>query len=299
MAQMTAPIELQGLTKRFGGTVAVNDLTASVEPGLVTAFLGPNGAGKTTTMRMLLGLVSPTAGTAKIDGRRYTELVEPLRQVGALLEASGFHPGRTAIDHLRALATAAGLPSDAPRRALGEVGLASDAQRRVGDFSLGMRQRLGLAAAILGDPRVLVLDEPANGLDPQGIRWLRGYLRGLADDGRTVFVSSHALAEVEQIADDVLMIARGRLVRSGSLADLRAEAGIVTGVRSPEIDRLRTVLGAAGFGGGSVAEHGPAVDGPPEAVGELAAERQIVLYGLFETGGLEGVFIRLTQEGRS
>lgn len=296
MTQVTATIELRGLTKSFGATVAVDDLTASVRPGSITAFLGPNGAGKTTTLRMLLGLVAPTAGTATIDGKRYCELSEPVREVGALLEASGFHPGRSAIDHLRGLAVAARLPRDAPMRALDEVDLASEADRRVGEFSLGMRQRLGLAAAILGDPRVLVLDEPANGLDPQGIRWLRGYLRDLADDGRTVFVSSHVLAEVEQSADEVLMIARGRLVRSASLADLRAEAGVVTGVRSPEAGRLRTLLEAAGYGVRSVAEDELVVEGPPQAVGELAAARQIVLHGLFESGGLEEVFMRLTQE---
>jgi ABC-2 type transport system ATP-binding protein len=290
-------IDLRGLTKRFGATVAVDDLTASVKAGSITAFLGPNGAGKTTTLRMLLGLVAPTAGTATIDGKRYCELAEPVRQVGALLEASGFHPGRTAIDHLRGLAAAARLPDDAPMRVLAEVGLASDGERKVGAFSLGMRQRLGLAAAILGDPRVLVLDEPANGLDPQGIRWLRGYLRELADDGRTVFVSSHVLAEVEQIADEVLMIARGRLVRSGSLARLRAEAGVVTGVRGPDIDRLRSLLETAGYGVRIVAQDEIAVEAPPEPVGELAAEHQIVLHGLFETGGLEAAFIRLTEEG--
>jgi ABC-2 type transport system ATP-binding protein len=253
-ASMTATIELRELTKRFGATVAVDDLTASVGPGSVMAFLGPNGAGKTTTLRMLLGLVAPSAGTATIDWKRYCELAEPLRQVGALLEASGFHPARTAIDHLRAIAVGARLPKDAPTRALAEVGLASDGDRKAGEFSLGMRQRLGLATAILGDPRVLVLDEPANGLDPHGIRWLRGYLRGLADDGRTVFVSSHVLAEVEQIADEVLMIARGRLVRSSSLAELRAEAGVVTRVRSPDSDRLRSRLEAAGHGVRSVAQ---------------------------------------------
>lgn len=296
---MTATIELRGLTKRFGATVAVDDLTASVGAGSVTAFLGPNGAGKTTTLRMLLGLVAPTAGTATIDGQRYSELAEPVREVGALLEGAGFHPARRAIDHLRGLAVAARLPSDAPMRALAEVGLALDAERKVGAFSLGMRQRLALAAAILGEPQVLVLDEPANGLDPQGIRWLRGYLRGLADDGRTVFVSSHVLAEVEQIADEVLIIASGRLVRSTSLAELRAEAGVATRVRSPEIERLRSILEAAGYGASTVAQDELIVDGRPELVGELAAEQRIVLHGLFETGGLEAAFIRLTQEDRS
>ena len=293
--EMTAMIELQGLTKRFGSTVAVDDLSASIGSGSVTAFLGPNGAGKTTTLRMLLGLVAPTAGTATIDGKRYCELAEPVREVGALLEASGFHPGRTAIDHLRGLAVAARLPPDAPMRALAEVGLASDAKRKVGAFSLGMRQRLGFAAAILGEPRVLVLDEPSNGLDPQGIRWLRGYLRELADNGRTVFVSSHVLAEVEQIADKVLMIASGRVVRSSGLAELRAEAGVLTAVRSPEVDRLRALLEAAGYRVRAVAQDELVVDGRPEAVGELAAAQQIVLHRLFETGGLEDVFIRLTR----
>ena len=215
--------------------------------------------------------------------------------MGALLEASGFHPGRTAFDHLRTLAVAARLPRDAPARVLGEVGLTADGGRRVGSFSLGMRQRLGLAAAMLGDPPVLVLDEPTNGLDPQGIRWLRGYLRELADAGRTVLVSSHVLAEVEQIADDVLLIARGRLVRSTSLAELRTEAGIGTGVRTPELGRLRSLLEAAGYGVRQVATDELVVDGAPELVGEFAATHQVVLHRLFETGGLEDVFIRLTE----
>ncbi|MDP9330415.1 MAG: ATP-binding cassette domain-containing protein [Actinomycetota bacterium] len=291
-------IELRGLTKRFGATVAVDDLTASVEPGSVTAFLGPNGAGKTTTLRMLLGLIAPTTGSATIDGRRYDELTEPVRQVGALLEASGFHPSRTALDHLRTLAVAARLPQDAPARVLDEVGLTADGGRRVGSFSLGMRQRLGLAAALLGDPPVLVLDEPTNGLDPQGIRWLRGYLRALADDGRTVLVSSHVLAEVDQTADDVLVIAHGRLVRSASLAELRMEADVGTGVRSPEIERLGSLLEAAGYGVRLVARDELVVDCAPELVGELAAAHQVVLHRLFETGRLEDVFIRLTEEAQ-
>jgi ABC-2 type transport system ATP-binding protein len=288
-------IEFRGLTKHFGATVAVDDVTARVGPGSVTAFLGPNGAGKTTTLRMLLGLLTPTTGTATIDGRCYCELAEPVREVGALLEESGFHPGRTAFDHLRTLAVAARLPQDTPARVLAEVSLTADADRRVGSFSLGMRQRLGLAAAMLGDPPVLVLDEPTNGLDPPGIRWLRGYLRDLADDGRTVLVSSHVLTEVEQIADDVLLIARGRLVRSASLTELRTEAGIGTGVCSPEIERLSCLLEAAGYGVRQVARGELVVDGAPELVGELAAKHQVVLHRLFETGGLEEVFIRLTE----
>jgi len=283
---MTTTIELRGLTKRFGATVAVDDLTAGVAAGSVTAFLGPNGAGKTTTLRMLLGLVAPTAGTATIGGRRYEELAAPVREVGALLEASGFHPGRTALDHLRTLAVAARLPRDAPAHVLAEVGLTADANRKIGAFSIGMRQRLGFAAAMLGDPPVLVLDEPTNGLDPQGIRWLRGHLRELANDGRTVIVSSHALAEVEQIADDVIVIARGRLVPSTSLAELRTEAGVRTCVRTPEVERLRCLLEAARYDCRQIGHEELVVDAAPELVGELAAGHQIALHRLFETGHL-------------
>jgi ABC-2 type transport system ATP-binding protein len=257
MTATTDTIELRGLTKRFGATVAVDDLTASARPGSVTAFLGPNGAGKTTTLRMLLGLIAPTAGTATIGGRRYDELPEPVREVGAMLEASGFHPGRTALDHLRVLAVAAGLPADAPAR---------------------------------------VLDEPTNGLDPQGIRWLRRYLSELADEGRTLLVSSHVLAEVEQFADEVIVIAHGRLVRSTSLAELRTEAGIGSRVRSPESDRLCGLLSGAGHG---VREDGTdelVVDAAPELVGQLAAQHGVVLHRLVATGSLEDVFIRLTEE---
>jgi ABC-2 type transport system ATP-binding protein len=204
-------LEVHRLTKRFGAVTAVDDLTFAVRPGTVTGFLGPNGAGKTTTLRMLLGLVTPTSGTATIGGRRYAEIHDPLRQVGAVLEASSFHPGRSARDHLRVLCAAAGLPASRADDALRQVGLAEAAGRRVGGFSLGMRQRLGLASALLGEPGVLILDEPANGLDPEGIRWLRGFLRHLADGGRTVLVSSHVLAEVAQTVDDVVIIATGRL----------------------------------------------------------------------------------------
>jgi ABC-2 type transport system ATP-binding protein len=296
-ARSETTIELRGLTKKFGATVAVDDLTASISAGRVTAFLGPNGAGKTTTLRMLLGLVAPTAGTATIAGRRYDEFREPVREVGALLEAPGFHPGRTAFDHVRAVAVAARLPRDAPARVLAEADLMAAADQRVGSFSLGMRQRLGLAVAVLGDPPVLVLDEPTNGLDPQGIRWLRGHLRRLADHGRTVLVSSHVLAEVEQIADDVLVIVRGRLVRSASLAALRAEARAGLRVRSPQTGRLCGLLKAAGYGVCRVAPAELAVDGAtPETVGELAARHQIVLHGLVAIERLEEVFIRLTEE---
>ena len=292
---MTSAIELNGLTKSFGAVLAVDEVSAVALPGQVTALLGPNGAGKTTTLRMLLGLVAPDRGTATFDGRRYDELPDPVRQVGAVLEASGYHPGRTALDHLRVLATASGLPQDAPGRVLAETGLAADARRRVGQFSLGMRQRLGLAAAMLGDPAVLVLDEPTNGLDPPGVRWLRGYLRRLADKGRTVLLSSHALSEVELTADHVLVLAHGRLLRSSTLAALRAEAGVGSRVRTPDPDRLGAALDAAGHRYRPTDE-GLAVDATPEQVGELAAQHGVVLHGLVGTADLEQAFFRLIEE---
>jgi ABC-2 type transport system ATP-binding protein len=212
-------VSVTGLTKRFGTVEAVRDLEFDVDAG-VTGFLGPNGAGKTTTLRMLLGLVRPTAGTAMIDGRRYAELAEPRRAVGAVLEAAGFHPGRSARAHLEILATASNLPMARVDVVLDEVGLIADAHRRVGGFSLGMRQRLGLAAALLGDPGVLILDEPANGLDPAGMAWLRSLLRDLAAEGRAVLVSSHVLAEVAQTADRAVVVSGGRLRYAGTLDDL-------------------------------------------------------------------------------
>jgi ABC-2 type transport system ATP-binding protein len=292
---MTLAIELNGLSKSFGDVLAVDDVSAVAAPGEVTALVGPNGAGKTTALRMLLGLATPSSGTATFGGRRYDELSHPVRQVGAVLETSGYHPGCHALDHLRILTTAARLPADAPERVLAEVGLAADARRRVGAFSLGMRQRLGLAAAMLGDPEVLVLDEPTNGLDPPGVRWLRGHLRRLADEGRTVLVSSHALSEVEQTADHVLVMARGRLIRSSSLAALRAEAGVGSRVRTPDPDRLCAVLDAAGHP--YRRENGDiAVEAAPEDVGELAARHGVVLYGLAGTTNLEQAFFRLIGE---
>ncbi len=292
---MTSAIELNGLTKSFGDVYAVDDLSAVAQPGEVTALLGPNGAGKTTTLRMLLGLVAPDKGTATFGGRRYDELPDPVRQVGAVLEASGYHPGRTALDHLRVLATASGLPQDSTGRVLAQTGLAADARRRVGEFSLGMRQRLGLASAMLGDPAVLVLDEPTNGLDPPGVRWLRGYVRRLANEGRTVLLSSHALSEVELTADHVLVMANGRLLRSSSLAALRTEAGVGSKVCTPDADRLSAVLEAAGHTYRRTVE-GLAVDATPEQVGELAAEHSVVLHGLAGTADLEQAFFRLIQE---
>jgi ABC-2 type transport system ATP-binding protein len=215
-------IELRGLTKAFGPRAAVTDLSFTVPEGQVTGFLGPNGSGKTTTLRMTLGLVAPTAGRALIGGVPYASLAEPRRSVGALLEATGFHPGRRARDHLRVLAAADGIPDARVDEVLGQAGLAGDARRRVRQFSLGMRQRLGIAAALLGDPPVLLLDEPANGLDPAGAAWLRGLLRGLAREGRTVLVASHVLSEVAQTAHHVVIVSSGRLCFAGPLREIGA-----------------------------------------------------------------------------
>ncbi|WP_445524637.1 ABC transporter ATP-binding protein [Streptomyces cyslabdanicus] len=222
---MSGGILVKGLTKRYGTMTAVDSLTFEVEPGVVTGFLGPNGAGKTTTLRMLLGLVTPTAGRALIDGRRYTELSEPRRVVGAVLEATGFHPGRRGRDHLRILAGARGIPRSRVEEVLDRVGLADAADRRVGGYSLGMRQRLGLASALLGDPQVLILDEPANGLDPAGMAELRDLLRDLAGEGRTVLMSSHVLSEVAQTVDRVVIVAGGTLRHTGLLSELTDAKG--------------------------------------------------------------------------
>jgi ABC-2 type transport system ATP-binding protein len=216
-------ISVHGLTKRYGTFTAVDDLSFDVEPGTVTAFLGPNGAGKTTTLRVLLGLAEATAGTATFGGRRYRDLPAPALHVGAVLETTGFHPARRARDHLRVVATASGVPAQRVEEVLEQVGLSAAAAKRVKGFSLGMRQRLALAAALLGRPSVLILDEPANGLDPEGVRWLRQTLRAFADDGGTVLMSSHLLAEVAQSVDDVVIIAAGRLVQQAKLAELAPE----------------------------------------------------------------------------
>ncbi|MDD9347626.1 ABC transporter ATP-binding protein [Mumia sp.] len=240
-------ISVDRLTKTFGTVRAVDDLTFEVRPGAVTGFLGPNGAGKTTTLRMLLGLVAPTSGSATIDGRRYADLERPGRVVGAALEAASFHPGRTALDHLRVFAPSMGVSDARCRELLAMVGLADAADRRVGGFSLGMRQRLALATTLLGDPPVLILDEPANGLDPGGIRWLRELLRFFAGEGRTVLVSSHVLSEVQQTVDDVVIIAQGRLVHASPLAELAAMAVRHVEVVSPDAEALRAVLDDRGW----------------------------------------------------
>jgi ABC-2 type transport system ATP-binding protein len=238
-------ISFQHLTRRYGSILAVDDLSFDVEPGRVTGFLGPNGSGKTTSLRILLGLATPTVGTATIGGLAYRQLPDPVRQVGAALDSNTFHPGRSAAQHLRIITTATGLPRRRVDEVLGLVGLADVAGRRVGGFSLGMRQRLSLAGALLGDPGVLVLDEPLNGLDPDGIRWIRGLLRELAAENRTVFVSSHLLSEVAQTVDDVVVLSRGRLRAQTTLADLVARTAVVR-ARTPDAPRLLGALAAAG-----------------------------------------------------
>ena len=291
-------VDVRGLTKSFGPVRAVSDLTFTVEPGTITGFLGPNGAGKTTTLRMLLGLERPDAGTATFDDRPYASLTSPVRTVGAVLETA-FHPARSGRNHLRVYCRAAGLPVSRADDTLAQVGLADAGRRRAGGYSLGMRQRLALAGALLGDPSVLVLDEPANGLDPEGIQWLRGFLRYLAhDEGRTVLVSSHLLSEMEQTADRVVIVGAGRLVREGSLVELRshaAGAGTVL-VRSPDAERLAAVLRASGLTSG-VGDDGllTVESSTPAAVGGHAFAAGVELHELrARTSGLEELYFQLT-----
>jgi ABC-2 type transport system ATP-binding protein len=288
------PLEARGLTKRFGSTTAVDDLTFGVEAGRITGFLGPNGAGKTTTLRMLLGLVHPTAGEALVDGMPYRKLAEPARAVGAVLEASSYHPGRSGRNHLRVLATAAGIPVARADETLEQVELSGAARRPVKTYSLGMRQRLSVAAALLGNPSLLLLDEPANGLDPEGIRWLRNFLRSFAAGGGTVFISSHVLAEVAQLADEVVIIHKAKLIAHEPLAALTGRAAGGTIVRSPDSERLRERLAGAGIEATST--NGQLrVAAPPERVGEVAAEAGVVLHELRgESASLEEVFLELT-----
>jgi ABC-2 type transport system ATP-binding protein len=291
----TPPVEVRRLTKRFGSTVAVDDLTFSIERGRITGFLGPNGAGKTTTLRALLGLVRPNSGDARIEGFRYAELDDPLGTVGAVLEAQSFHPGRSGRNHLRVLATAAGLPPRRVDEVLAVVELTAAARRRTGAYSLGMRQRLGVAGALLGRPELLVLDEPANGLDPEGIRWLRDFLRSFAAGGGTVLISSHVLAEVAQIADEVVIIHRGRLVAQQPLAALTARSAGGSVVRSPDASRLRERLASEGIEAVIVQDGELRATAAPERVGEVAAAAGIVLHELRREGAsLEEVFLELT-----
>jgi ABC-2 type transport system ATP-binding protein len=288
-------IEVEGLTKRFGKTLAVDDLSFSVKPGTVTGFLGPNGAGKSTTLRSILGLVRPDAGKTAVLGKPYRELERPIAQVGALLETFDAHPGRSGRNHLRVLAAAGRIPVSRVDELLALVELTDAARRRARGYSLGMRQRLGLAAALLGDPEVLVLDEPANGLDPQGIRWLRDLLRAQAREGRTVLISSHVLAEVAQTVDEVVIIHHGKLIRHAAMAEVEAMAAGSTLVRSPDANRLASLLIQAGFDVRTLDDGRLTASAPPEQVGEIAAANAVVLHELMtERATLEEVFLQLT-----
>ncbi|MEV5931971.1 ABC transporter ATP-binding protein [Streptomyces sp. NPDC052079] len=292
-------IELEGLTKRYGEKVAVNNLTFTVRPGIVTGFLGPNGAGKSTTMRMILSLDYPTAGDVRIDGTHYHRLKNPLTYIGALLEATGAHPGRSAYNHLLWLAQSNGIPPRRVDEVLDEVGLRAVARKKAKGFSLGMGQRLGIAAALLGDPRILMFDEPVNGLDPEGIHWIRTLMKSLAAQGRTVFVSSHLMSEMALTADHLVVIGQGRLLADTSMADfIERNSRSYVRVRSPQRERLLDVLHGAGM---TVVESGDGaleVDGSTaEAIGELAARHQLTLHELSpQQASLEEAFMQLTAE---
>jgi ABC-2 type transport system ATP-binding protein len=296
---MGTTIEVRDLTKRYGPTIAVDDLTFSVLPGRVTGFVGPNGAGKSTTMRVILGLAASDTGTATVGGEQYVRKCFPLREVGVLLDASATHPGRRARDHLLWLAQSNDLPRTRIDEVLELVGLSAVAGRRTGGFSLGMAQRLGIAAALLGDPPVLMLDEPVNGLDPEGIVWIRGFLRSLASEGRTVFVSSHLMSELQGTADHLVVIGRGRLIADASVDELLASAtdGAV-GMRTPDLTEVMRLLASAGA---TVVSTGPdalTVTGlGAERIAELVAERGLRLFELApQRVTLEAVYLALTRD---
>lgn len=298
---MAYVVQSDSLTKRFGKVLAVDDLSFKIESGTITGFLGPNGAGKTTTLRMLLGLANPTSGHATIFDMPYAQLETPALRVGAVLEATDFHPGRSGRDHLRTLSRAAGMPDSRVDEVLGLVDLQDAAKRRVKGYSLGMRQRLGLAAALLGSPDLLVLDEPANGLDPEGVRWLRDFLRDFASGGRTVLVSSHVLAEVAQTVDQVLIINRGRLVTESSLDDLTAHVGGTVRVRSPQLRQLAEALRREGIESSMSNDHALLARGTTsERVGDVCFTAGVPIHELVTQGSsLEEVFLDLTSEGPS
>ncbi len=291
-------IEIDHVTKRYGEKVAVDDLTFTVKPGIVTGFLGPNGAGKSTTMRVIVGLDRPNSGAATVNGKPYRDAPAPLHEVGTLLEARAIHTGRSAYNHLLAMAQTHGIGRGRVEEVIDLVGLGEVARRRAGGFSLGMGQRLGVAAALLGDPEVLILDEPANGLDPEGILWIRNLLKGLAAEGRTVFVSSHLMAEMAQTADQLVIIGRGRLITDTSVADIVAEAshGAAVLVRTPQATELRDALAADQVAITSPEREVLEVHGLTSAeVGEVAQRHQIVLHELTpQRASLEQAFMRLT-----
>jgi ABC-2 type transport system ATP-binding protein len=293
-----AVIEASCLTKHFGQLIAVNDLSFTVSEGTVVGFVGPNGAGKSTTLRMLLGLVAPSEGCATVNGLPYRDLPDPLHVVGAVLESSSFHPGRRARDQLRIQALAGDAPLSRIDEVLELVGLTQAANRRIGTYSLGMRQRLSLATALLCDPEVLILDEPANGLDPEGVRWLRDLLRGLAREGRTVLVSSHILAEIAQTADSLVILDKGRLLAQSPLDELLHSTSQVVHIRTPQPEALASALGPLGAVTKVVAVDRVVVSGAsPETIGLLAAERAIPIFETTtEALALEDIFLRLTSE---
>ncbi len=292
-------IEAMGLTKRYGDKTAVDGLTFTVRPGIVTGFLGPNGAGKSTTMRMILGLDRPTKGTVTVDGRPYTDQPAPLHQVGALLEAKAIHTGRTAYNHLLALAATTGIPRSRVDEVIDLVGLREVANKRAGGFSLGMGQRLGIASALLGDPKVLILDEPVNGLDPEGILWIRHLLKDLAAEGRTIFVSSHLMSEMALTAEHLIVIGKGRLIADTSVKEFVASAS--TGrvkVRSPKAAELRQLLARPDVTVSSSEEGTLEVAGmTSDEIGRLAADHLITLFELApQQASLEAAFMELTSD---
>ncbi|MFC6061238.1 ABC transporter ATP-binding protein [Streptomyces ochraceiscleroticus] len=292
-------IEIEGLTKRYGEKLAVDGLSFTVRPGIITGFLGPNGAGKSTTMRMMLDLDNPTAGTVRIDGRHYRQLRDPLTYIGALLDAKAMHGGRSAYHHLLCLAQSNGIPRARVHQALDTVGLTAVAKKRAKGFSLGMGQRLGIAAALLGDPRILMFDEPVNGLDPEGIHWIRNLMKSLAAQGRTVFVSSHLMSEMALTADHLVVIGQGRLLADTSMAEfIRRNSRSYVRMRSPEHERLRDVLAAAGHTAVPVADGALEIDGVSAGdLGELAAGHGLVLHELSpQQASLEEAFMQLTAE---
>ncbi|MEU2829794.1 ATP-binding cassette domain-containing protein [Streptomyces lavendulae] len=293
-------IELEGLTKRFGAKTAVDNLSFQVRPGVVTGFLGPNGAGKSTTMRMMLDLDNPTSGTVRIDGKHYRDLTEPLKHIGALLDAKAMHGGRSAYNNLLCLAESNRIPRSRVAEVLDLVGLTPVAKKKSKGFSLGMGQRLGIASALLGDPEILMFDEPVNGLDPEGILWIRNLMKGLAAEGRTIFVSSHLMSEMALTADHLVVIGQGRLLADLSMSDfIQQNSRSYVRLRTPQQERLKDVLHEAGIDAVSVPATGTLeIDGvPAERLGELAAQHQIVLHELSpQRASLEEAFMRMTAD---